>query len=296
MVLQNNQSVELVVDAKATLGEGPSWDAVNKVLYWVDIIEHKLHIHNPITKDNRTIHIGKFIGAVVPRKRGGVVLALHDGFYALDLHTEKLTLLAKADQEPYENRFNDGKCDAAGNFIAGTMPLEGLDPKGSLYCLNPSLQVNKLFDGVICSNGLAWSSDQSTLYYIDSPTKVVVAYDYDLDHASVSNKRVVIQILEREGVPDGMTIDSEGMLWVAQWDGYKVSRWNPHTGERLEVIPLPAARVTSCVFAGEDLNDLYITTARIGLTESQLHEQPHAGGLFKLKTQIKGTITEPFGG
>lgn len=295
MTVLCNESPQLIVDAKATLGEGPSWDSVNGVLYWVDIVEQTLHIYNPVV-NNKSIHLGKYAGAVVPRKSGEVVLALHDGFYGLDLQTEKLTLLARSEQEPSSNRFNDGKCDPAGNFLAGTMPLEGSDPAGSLYCLTSSLQMKKLFDGVVCSNGLAWSPEYSTMYYIDSPTRVVVAFDYDIVNAAVSNKRTVVRIPEGEGMPDGMTIDSEGMLWIAQWDGYKVSRWNPYTGERLDIVQLPVARVTSCTFGGEQLNELYITTARNGLSVDELAKQPYAGGLFKIHTKVKGMITHVFNG
>lgn len=292
----SKEQLELVIDAKATLGEGPCWDHNRQLLYWVDIIEKKLHIYDPVRKTNRTIHLPQYPGAVVPRKSGGVVLAMNRGFYALDLYTEQLTLLASVTNEPKNNRFNDGKCDAAGRFWAGTMPLEGSEPTGNLYCLDVNLNVRHVLGGIYCSNGIAWSADNKTMYYIDSPTRQVVAFDFNLSSGVIENKRVVVTIPEGEGLPDGMTIDSEGMLWVAQWDGYKVSRWNPQNGKRLEIISVPAARVTSCTFGGENLDELYITTARMGLDEKTLSKQPLAGGVFRVKTNVKGMENYVFNG
>ncbi|MBO7743699.1 SMP-30/gluconolactonase/LRE family protein [Paenibacillus sp. MWE-103] len=287
-------ALELLVDARATLGEGPCWDETNKRLYWVDIIEKKLHCYSPAKQTNETFVFEESPGAVAVRKSGGVVLAMKQGFYAVD--QARVTLLAHVDQEPRLNRFNDGKCDRMGRFWAGTMPLEGSDPTGSLYCLDTDLQVRHLFGEVACSNGLAWSPDDTTMYYIDSPTKQVVAFDYDRGSGAITRKRTVVTIPDGEGVPDGMTIDAEGMLWVAQWDGCRVSRWNPRTGNRIDAISLPAARVTSCAFGGDRLDELYITTARSGLDEKALSEQPQAGGLFRVKVGVRGTLSHPFMG
>ncbi|WP_308639576.1 SMP-30/gluconolactonase/LRE family protein [Paenibacillus silvisoli] len=288
--------LQLIDDAKATLGEGPCWDRVNGVLYWVDIIEKKVHVYNPLLNSKRVIQLEQCPGTIVPRKSGGVVLAMDRAFYALDLMTERLTLLAGIPNEPAENRFNDGKCDAAGRFWAGTTPLADIEPTGSLYCLEADLNVRHAFGGVVCSNGIAWSPDDKTMYYIDSLTREVEAFDYNAASGEIDGRRTVIKLPEGEGLPDGMTIDSEGMLWVAQWDGYKVSRWNPQNGERLEIIPVPAARVTSCTFGGEKLDELYITTARNGLSDQALAEQPLAGGLFKIKTHVSGAANHPFVG
>jgi sugar lactone lactonase YvrE len=288
--------LELVIDAKALLGEGPCWDKEAKLLYWVDIIENNVHIFDPLLNRNRTIPALGNPSAVVPRKSGGVVLAMNRSFYALDLQTDQPTFLAGPPDEPTSNRFNDGKCDAMGRFWAGTMPFKGSDPTGSVYCLDVDLTVRHMFGKVRCSNGIAWSPDNTTMYYIDTPTKQVVAFDYHLASGMITNKRVVVSIPDGEGIPDGMTIDSEGMLWVAQWEGYKVSRWDPRDGTRLQVVPVPVARVTSCTFGGDQLDELYITTARIGLDENELVKQPHAGGVFKIKTNVRGVENYPFKG
>jgi sugar lactone lactonase YvrE len=236
------------------------------------------------------------IGTVVPRKSGGMALAMEKGFYFLNDDNGETTLITNPESNIPENRFNDGKCDPAGRFWAGTMSMNGERATGSLYCLNTDLSVTKKLEGVSISNGIVWSPEKDEMYYIDTPTREIWAFDYDMSTAVISNKRVIATIPEDEGFPDGMTIDSEGMIWVAHWEGWKVSRWNPGTGTKLGEVELPAARVTSCAFGGEKLDDLYITTARTGLKEEEINNQPHAGGLFYVKTGVKGLPAYQFGG
>jgi len=288
--------LELVLDAKSVLGEGPSWDARRQCLYWVDIEGRKIHIYDPKSGSDREIEVPQRVGAVVPRASGGLVAALHDGFYAVDPDTGAVQPLVRSAEATEDVRFNDGKCDAAGRFLAGTMSISGVPQSGILYSLHTDLSVHKMVEQVTTSNGIAWSPDHKTMYYIDSPTKQIVAYDYDLDSGTIRNGRAVIRIPDGQGVPDGMTSDTEGMLWIAQWGGYRVTRWNPHNGECIATVSVPAARVTSCVFAGDDLSELYITTASVGLTDEQRKEQPHAGGLFRIKTNVRGMPTFAFEG
>ena len=290
------ESLKLVVDVKATLGEGPCWDAANQLFYWVDIEQKKLHIHDPKTQSNSFIQLPQRVGAAVLRASGGIILALQNGFYSLDLETEVLTAILDPEDQITTNRFNDGKCDAAGRFFAGTMSVTDDPERGSLYCLNPDLTCSKVLEHISISNGIAWSPDNKIIYYIDSPTRQVVAFDYDLATGTVSNKRVAITIPEGGGSPDGMTSDEEGMLWVAQWNGWQVSRWNPHTSELIEVIPVPVAKVTSCSFGGEHLDILYITTASVNIGPEGDPEQPLAGSVFSIKTKVKGAPTFTFGG
>jgi sugar lactone lactonase YvrE len=280
--------VELVLDAKATLGEGPCWDHRSGKLYWVDIAGKRLHVFDPQSGQDRMIQLDQMVGAAVPRQSGGVVAALQHGLYQLDLDTEQLTLISDPEHHLEDNRFNDGKCDPAGRFWAGTTSHQELEPLGSLYCLEPDHTVRKAIDGVTVSNGLAWSPDGQTMYYIDSPTKRVVAYDFDVAAGALSRPRMVVAIAEDGGFPDGMTVDAEGMLWIAQWNGWQVSRWNPHTGELLSVIPVPVAQVSSCAFGGPNLDELYITTAGVRQTEEELAKQPYAGGIFRVKPGVAG--------
>lgn len=287
--------LELALDAKAALGEGPLWDEETQRLYWVNILESKLNVFDPATGGNEAIDVGQYIGAAVLGSPGEAIVALHRGFYSLDLQTGRLQEIHDPEADKPDQRFNDGKCDALGRFWAGTMPLSGGNPTGKLYRLDPDLRVTAMLDGIGCSNGLAWTSDNKTMYYIDSPTKKVMAYDYDLEKGEIRNPRTVVTIPEGGGVPDGMTIDTDGHLWVAQWGGWQVSKWNPHTGELLGKIAVPAAQVTSCAFGGADLDELYITTARTGLDDAKLADQPHAGGIFRIRTGAKGLPANRFG-
>lgn len=287
--------VQLVVDAKATLGEGPTWDHRTQQLYWVDIVEKKIHIYDPKKNETSQIPVDHQIGAVVVRESGGFIAATENGFYAINEQGEQ-TLIVDPEKDLPHNRFNDGKCDPVGRFWAGTMHFDEDKPTGSLYVLDRDLTVRKMLTGITISNGLAWTSDQKTMYYIDSPTKQVAAFDFDLETGELTNKRIVVTIPDGEGIPDGMTIDADGNLWVAQWGGYKVSKWNPHTGEKLGEIKVPAKQVTSCVFGGENLDELYITSARRGLDEKELEAYPHSGGLFRVKTDVKGTESVFFKG
>ncbi|WP_242223811.1 SMP-30/gluconolactonase/LRE family protein [Bacillus cereus group sp. BfR-BA-01380] len=280
--------LELVIDAKATLGEGPCWDSKKQLLYWVDILEKKVHIYNPITNEGKAIFLGQMVGSVVPSESGEMILTLENGFYFLNPDTEELRAICDPESHLQENRFNDGKCDPAGRFWAGTTDAVGIDGKGALYCLDTDLTVKKKVEHVSTSNGLAWSPNHKYMYFIDTPTRKVVRFDYDICTGYIENPQDVVVIQKEEGLPDGMTIDEEGMLWIAHWGGSKVSRWNPMNGEQLLSISIPVLNVTSCTFGGRDLNELYITTAKMHSTDAS------AGGVFRIKTNIRGCPTYQF--
>ncbi|QGQ98059.1 SMP-30/gluconolactonase/LRE family protein [Paenibacillus psychroresistens] len=291
-----SESLKLVVDVKATLGEGPCWDAAAQVFYWVDIEQMKLHIHDPKEQSNRFIQFTQRVGAAVPRASGGFILAMENGFYSLDLETEMVTAIVDPEEGITWNRFNDGKCDAAGRFWAGTMSTNGQLEQGALYCLDTDLSCRKVLENVSISNGIAWSPDNQIMYFIDSTTYEVVAFDFVLAEGTISNKRVVVRIPDGGGLPDGMTSDAEGMLWVAQWDGWQVSKWNPHTGELLEIVRVPVAKTSSCSFGGEALDTLYITTASVDIGPEGDPTQPLAGSVFAIKTNVTGAPTYSFAG
>lgn len=287
---------ELVWDGRMTLGEGPVWDARSGTLIFVDIAGKRVHFLEPSLQTHRFVQLEQMVGAAVPRQSGGLVLALEQGFYTLDPVTGTLEQLADPEPGRADIRFNDGKCDAAGRFFAGTMDREELSPKGVLYALEPDGTIRKALEGVTTSNGLDWSPDGRTMYYIDSPTRRVFAFDYDPASGELGNRRTIVIIPDGGGFPDGMTVDKEGMLWVAQWDGWQVSRWDPLTGEQIGSVPVPAARVTSVAFGGPELGELYITTARIGLTGEQLGKQPAAGGVFRCRPGVQGKPAFFYGG
>ncbi len=292
---------EFVLDAHADLGEGPAWEPRTGCLYWVDIHAGHLHIFDPGDGSDRSIDVGEYLGCVAPRRSGGLVLGLRSGFAIIDsplLSGEELEVRALINPEPHlpGNRFNDGKCDPAGRFLAGSMDDAEVEASGSLYSLAPDGPVKTLLTGTRISNGLAWSPDFTTFYFIDTPTRKVMAFDYDLASGGIAAPRDAIPVPPQLGWPDGMTSDAEGMLWVALWGGAKLARWNPFTGDLLAEIPIPAFNVSSCVFGGPDLTDLYVTSARKGMNTEQLAKYPLSGGLFRIHTDIHGMPTFAFGG
>jgi len=283
-------TANIVIDAKAKLGEGPSWDQRFQRLFWVDIEGFQLHIYDPSTCTDRTIEVGEHIGAVVPYLKNKVIVALISGLYCLDIETGAKVLIHDPEEGKLGNRFNDGKCDPTGRFLAGTMSLNGEHAQGALYSLSTKGNVSLLVDKASISNGLAWSADHRTMYYIDTPTLEVVSFDYDVAQGTIRNKQLVARLDESEGYPDGMTIDAEGMLWVARWGGKRVSRIHPAHGEVIAEVSLPVNCVTSCAFGGEHLDELYITTAQ----DNDSADQSLAGGLFMVKTGVRGTLTSYF--
>ena len=282
---------ELLLEAQAILGEGPAWDEKSQTLYWVDILAKRVHAYKDGHDD--FLQLDEFVGCVAPRRDGGLVAALHASFWTLNGVAAKETLLASV-SEPAANRFNDGKCDPAGRLLAGTMDMDEKSPSGNLYSLEAGKQPRKLLDGIRISNGLAWSPDYKIFYYIDTPTRQVRAYDYDLDTGNISRPRVVVEIPSEMGFPDGMTSDMEGRLWIALWGGSRVSRWNPLNGQKEAEVFVPALHVTSCVFGGARRDILYVTTARVGLDESALAQNPLSGALFQIQTQTEGMPTFEF--
>jgi sugar lactone lactonase YvrE len=286
---------ELLLDARAELGESPSWDAAAGLLYWVDIYAGAVHTFHPQAMTDTSLFVGEAVGCVAPCRNRDLIMALKSGFATLNPATQILTNLLNPEPHLTGNRFNDGKCDPVGRFIAGTMDNNEKEASGGLYSYAPDGRLKTLLTGIRISNGLAWSPDGQTIYHIDTPSRQVRAFDYEPDRGDIANPRPVINVPLELGWPDGMTSDAEGMLWVAMWGGAKLTRWNPSTGDLLESIPFPALNVTSCVFGGETLGDLYITSARKGMNAEEMDEYPLSGGLFRVKTSIQGMPTYAFG-
>ena len=293
----NREQVEpdLVVGKSAIVGEGSLWDPKSEVLYWVDILSHELYIYDPSSSENRTVRTCQAVGTVVPRAAGGVAVALHNGFAWIDLTTDKITPVADPERMVPENRFNDGKCDPAGRFWAGTMEFNGEPNRGALYCLDTDHSVKKKVEPVTISNGIVWTADAKTMYYVDTGLNTVRAYDYDIDTGDIANERVVIEH-EGQGHFDGMSIDEEGMLWIALFGGSGVKRYDPQSGTLLRDIGLPMSQVTSCAFGGKTLDELYITSAAINLDEDAMARQPLAGALVKIDPGVRGVEAFAYGG
>ncbi len=285
---------KLLYDVRAELGEGPSWDSARNRLTWVDIYAGHLHLYDPKTNLDEKIEVETPLGCAAPTRSGKLILGLGNGIATLSLNPVKLTWLASPESHLPGNRFNDGKCGPDGRFLAGTMDNDEKEASGALYSYSPDGTLKTLLSGVRISNGLAWSKDHKTMYYIDTPTFNIMAYDYDLTGGEIGNPRVAVSIPPRLGFPDGMTSDTEGRLWVCMWGGASITVWEPEKGQLLEKITLPAKNVTSCVFGGENGTDLFVTSARKSLPPADLAEYPLTGGLFHLQTDVTGMPTFVF--
>lgn len=286
---------ELAVDARARLGEGPNWDAAAGRLLWVDITGRTVHQLRPGSDgyEQRSWPVPEEVGAAIPRTRGGLLLAVRSGFAALD-DSGAYSTLAEVEAARPENRMNDAKTDPQGRCWAGTMTDQRSEAAGSgLYRLDADGTVHTVLDSVQLSNGMGWSPDGGTFYYIDTPTGGVDAFDFDPDEGRIAGRRRLVTV--EGGKPDGMTTDDVGCLWVAIINGGQVRRYTP-VGELDTVINLPVSRVTSCAFGGPERDELFMTSARDGLDETALAAQPHAGGLFHCRPGITGPPATPFAG
>lgn len=286
---------ELLLDARAALGEGPAWDAATSRLTWVDIHAGRLHFYDPRSGQHEWVQVEPPLGCAAPAQGGNFIVAMRHGIGLLNPRTGQVNLLAAPEAHLPGNRFNDGKCGPDGRFLAGTMDNREVEASGALYSYSPNGALKTLVTGVRISNGLTWSPDARTLYYIDTPTFEVKAFEYDLESGEISSPRVVVSIPPRLGFPDGMTSDQAGRLWIAMWGGAAVTVWDPATGQLLETLPIPAKNVTACVFGGEHGTDLFVTSARQGLTYADLAEYPLSGGLFRVRTDVPGMPTFVFG-
>jgi sugar lactone lactonase YvrE len=288
-------AAELALDVRAELGEGPVWDPAASALYFVDILRGLVHRFDPATQGLRTYEVGSAVGAVALTDRGDLALALCDGFARMDLSSGAVEMVAEVEADKTDQRMNDGSCDAAGRFWAGTMALDERADAGALYRLDPDGRVQTMIARVSISNGIDWSDDGRLMYYIDSPTQSVDVFDFDLASGRIANRRSFVRIDPADGTPDGLTLDAEGFVWVALWGGSAVRRY-ASDGTLDSIVTVAAPHVTSCAFGGHDLGDLYITTARIKLSDAERARQPLAGGLFRTRPGVSGRPSYRFKG
>ncbi len=270
-------------------GEGPIWHR-DRLLY-VDIEGHKVIAFNPLTQQEKIWEVGERVGTVVAREAGGILFAGELGISLLDEETGSITRLADPESDQRGNRFNDGKCDPAGRFWAGTMPLGERKPVAALYCMEADHSVTKKFSNVTVSNGIVWTKDTQTLYYIDTPRKNVLAFDFDVKTGAISNERVALDVASYSGNPDGMTIDDQDRLWIAFCHGSAVRCFDSQTWKLEAEVPLPCEEVTACAFGGADLQDLYIST---GLKKNET--APLAGRIFVTRPGVTGVKGFTFAG
>ncbi len=252
--------IEVLVDVKPILGEGPLWDVQEQRLYWIDSLGCNIFRCTADGCEIRAWDVPAPIGSMALRRQGGAVLSLANGFHFLDFKTGKTSLIVDPEADKPKNRINDGKVDKRGRFVAGSMDTMEEGPNGALYRLDADLSLHKLDDGIIVSNGPCWSPDGKIFYFADSWSGEIWAYDYDLDTGAVANRRTFTKIdTSGGGAADGATVDAEGFVWSAQVYTGKLIRFAPD-GSTDRVIELPVKKVTSVMFGGPNLDVLYVTS------------------------------------
>jgi L-arabinonolactonase len=272
--------IELLTEARAELGEGPLWDVAEQRLYWIDSLRAKVHSCDADGGAVRSWDVPEHIGSLALREKGGAVVSLRDGFYALDFATGASRKLADPDPGKPRIRMNDGKVDRQGRFVAGYMDYQERDPICALFRLDPTGAIAKLDDGIVCSNGPCWSPDGRTFYFADTYTREIWAYDYDTATGAANNRRVFSSFptVGLKGLPDGATVDADGFVWsVSVYEG-KLVRFAPN-GRLDRVVGLPVESTTSLNFGGANLDVAYVTSMARAVKGVKPRER-EAGALF----------------
>jgi len=293
-MMNSVESPKNILTARARLGEGPCWHSQKQLLYWVDIYNHRVHEFDPKTGEQKFFDVGEVVGCIAPAGTDRFIMAQRHRLAFLDTSNGEVTPIidVEADQ-PSDIRLNDGKCDAAGRFWFGSMSTSGATAR--LFRYDPDGSLHVLLTGLTVSNGLGWSPDHKTFYLTDSPLKKIYAFDFDLDTGNISHQRVFAEVDIGSGVPDGLTVDRDGCIWSAIWDGWCVVKFDP-TGKEMARISMPVQRPTCCVFGNQDLATLYITSASVGLSEEEIQKSFYSGDLFSLTTETAGMPTYEFAG
>ena len=289
---------DCIWNAGAELGEGACWSVRRQALFWVDILGRRLYQYTPATGTQREWSFRDTISAVAERQQGdGLVVLLRRGLAFFDPDTGTVDMCPRPEPGRLGNRFNDGKCDARGDFWGGSMDFDGIEPSGALYRFDADGRGRCVVDvrwPVI--NGPTWSLDGRTMYLNDTSHRQVVAFDVHPVTGQLSNMRNWLRFTSRDGYPDGMTTDADGCIWIAHWGGACVTCHDPVTAAELQRIPLPTSHITSVAFGGPDLRTLFITSATVGLSDAQLEDEPLAGALFAIETDTTGLPANLFGG
>jgi len=288
--------VQLLLDARALLGESPFWHPREHRLYWVDIEGRKIHRTDPATGSDEVMELAEQVGCIAPRTKGGLVAALENGCALIDdwgAAPRPFGPAVLADKP--QQRFNDGRVDAAGRLWVGSLTSDKPKRDAALYRLDPDGALSEIFGGLMTSNGAAFSPDGRIFYHADTPTHRVHAYDVDPATGALGGKRLFHRFAEGEGRPDGAAVDAEGCYWSALWDGWRVVRLSP-AGELLQTVDLPVQRPTMIAFGGADLKTAFVTSAGKNLTDEEREAQPHAGGVFSFDVEVPGLAQEMFAG
>ncbi len=271
-----------LVESACVLGESPIWDAEKECLYWVDLLVGKLHRYHNGSQKHEILNFKEVVCAVALSNSGKLLitfkreLAILEDFQTGSL-LEKTTLLPQNGV-----RFNDGKIDPMGRLWIGTMSETGAKKNGILMKVDHNFKASVEVRQLDISNGMCWNAEHNQFYHVDTGKNSVTVYDFYKVRGEITNPRIIIKIPRSWGKPDGMTIDNEGKLWIALWGGWAVSRWDPESGSCIGMIDLPVSQVSSCVFGGNNLSELFITSAKVGLGKRKTHEEPLAGAVFKI--------------
>ena len=283
---------EPLLQLRLDVGEGPVWDVATNSLLFVDVSPGRIYRYHPSEAELRHFDFGQEVGAAAPTSAGGLVVAARDGVYLTDGNGQGKALVAAIESDNRGNRMNDAKIDSLGRLWAGTMAFDFAEGAAALYRVDGRSFVKVLPDLTI-SNGLDWSPDATKMFFIDSGTYAVDVFDFDLVAGELANRRALVPGEPGTGMPDGLTVDSEGHIWVAYFGTGEVRRFSP-AGVLVGSVKLPVSQVTSCCFGGEDLGTLFITTAAYKLTPDQLDAEPLAGSVFACRPGVQGRASTPF--
>lgn len=281
------------IPSQCFLGEGPLWIARLGCFFWVDIEKGNLHRYHLATEKLEIRHFPHRLAVVLEGKNGKLILGLDRKLVRYDWETEAIEELCSVEAGLTLNRFNDGKVDPQGRIWIGTLSTLFTEGAGSLYRIGPNLTPEVQLKNLTISNGMAWTADQQTFYFIDTPTKKIKEFAFDSESGAIEFRRIAVEIPEGLGFPDGMGIDRDGMLWVAHYAGSGVYCWNPNTGQLLDKIELPVPHVTSCCFGGENLDLMLITTAQENLSSDELKKYPQSGDVFLVNVEVGGFESNP---
>lgn len=286
-----------VVSAPVSVhGEGPVWDAFHRRLFWVDMMGQRIHALDPSTGTVESKSFPDLVCAIAPTGSARLQVAFAKEVAWVDWPSGAVTPMVAVERDLPGNRCNDGKRDPAGRFWIGTMSRSGeVVGAGALYRLENDGTLTRVLTGLTIANGMAWSPDQRTMYFIDSPTREVWAFDFDPVASSISNRRTVVRVPESLGWPDGMTIAADGSLWVAHWGAGCVAHWDPVAGRLLGTIATDCPHTSSCCFGGAGERDLYITTSQLGLSPKDLVGAPLSGSLFRVEAPPAGEFPRTSG-
>lgn len=284
-----------VVPGRALLGEGPVWSAAQGCLHWVDILKPSVHRFDPLSGVDVETLLADPVGLVVPSRSGDLVAATASGLLRLPAGGGPAEPFCHPEAGQPGLRYNDGKCDRLGRLWLGSMDQAAAPERGSLFVVDAD-GARRMDSGFTVPNGLGWSPDDRLMYFTDSAESVIHVYDFDLARGRIANRRPLLRLDERHGKPDGLTVDAQGCLWVALWDGWQVARFSP-TGQCLATFRLPVPRPTSCCFGGPALRTLYVTSASLRLSEQVLRDAPLSGAVFAMEVPgVRGQADTPFAG